>query len=402
MRILLINNNPVVSRLTALSARKEDIEIDEIQEVTELGSSSYDIVFVDADSWTKDVRDVISENINMKKSVLFYSDGDEDEKDSFDITILKPFLPSEVSAVIRSVEDVVETSSTPTESEENFDILNEGKKSLEDDLFDLDALDDKEEKKEKVVEASKDALVELELSDDSFDNKLAEAFPTSNKSTLDDDLLKDDDKVELTLSNDLITEETKKEEKSKSDKNDDERFNLDLDEELLDLDDDLFNDKKEEKKPEETSNKVEEKDEVKKESSTNELDDFVMDDLVLEPVDGTKEKSSDVSIDAPLELDSVEEAPKEKHQTQILDEVEIAKIKGILTEDTSDEVSLDNLMPLPEKSMQEESKEIKQDDVLVNSDALAKTLTSMPVEALRELLAGAKVNIKIKFPDSRK
>jgi len=104
MKILLINNNPVVSRLTALSARKEDIKIDEIQEVTELNSANYDIVFVDADSLTKDVRDVISENLKTQKSVLFYADGDEEEKDSFDISILKPFLPSEVSAVIRSVE----------------------------------------------------------------------------------------------------------------------------------------------------------------------------------------------------------------------------------------------------------------------------------------------------------
>lgn len=401
MKILLINNNPVVSRLTALSARKEDIEIDEIQEVTELGSNSYDIVFVDADSWSKDVRDVISENINMKKSVLFYSDGDEDERDSFDITILKPFLPSEVSAVIRSVEDLSETSKT-TETEENFDILNENKKSLEDDLFDLDALDDK---KEKVAEVPNDAPITLESNDIAVDDKLVEA-PPSSTNALDDDLLKDeDDKVELTLSGDLITEETKKEEKSQSDKKDDELFDLDLDDEIHSLEDDLFKDdnKELEKKSEEKADKLEAKEEVQKDSATNELDDFVMDDLVLEPIEATKEKSSNTQTDAPLELDTLEESPQEKHETKILDEVEIAKIKGILTEDTSDEVSLDTVMSLPGKPLlEEENKELKKGDVTVDSDALAKTLTSMPVEALRELLAGAKVNIKIKFPDSRK
>lgn len=400
MKILLINNNPVVSRLTALSARKEDIEIDEIQEVTELGLNSYDIVFVDSDSWTKDVRDVISENINMKKSVLFYSDGDEDEQESFDITILKPFLPSEVSAVIRSVEETLEPSTPLSETEENYEILNESKKTLEDDLFELAPLETKEEQKEKPKQTQEEDIVP---DSDPFDQKLADAFPPSSTTSIDDKVSKDEDKVELTLSPELLSEELKKDEKITDNKKDDEQFDLGLETELPDLDDDLFNDKKEETKPEVDTKISEKKEEVKQESPLKEEDDFLMDDLVLEPIGGKEEKSVEVSKDSPLELDSLEEDSKEKSQTQILDEVEIAKIKGILTEDTSDEISLESMMSAPEKSSKVESySELKQEDVVVDSEALTKTLTSMPVEALRELLAGAKVSIKIKFPDSRK
>jgi hypothetical protein len=402
MRILLINNNPVVSRLTALSARKEDIEIDEIQEVTELNANTYDIVFVDADSWTKDVRDVISENIDMKKSVLFYSDGDEDEKDSFDIAILKPFLPSEVSAVIRSVENVSGTANTTVSSEENFDILNESKKSLDDDLFDFDGLDDK---KEEFAEVVNETSINSEESDIDFDSKLAEAFPPSND-RLEDDLLDDNDtKVELTLSDELITEETKKEENAKKD-NDDELFDLELDEEIPSLEDDLFDDDKEIEEPiEKKEQKLKEREEdTQKDSPSDDLDEFVMDDLVLEPTEGESEVNSNISTDEPLELDTLEETPSDKQSTKILDEVEIAKIKGILTEDTSDEISLDSLMSTPEKSLTVDNgaKELETGNIKVDSDTLAKTLTSMPVEALRELLAGAKVHIKIKFPTSKK
>lgn len=410
MRILLINNNPVVSRLTALSARKEDIEIDEIQEVTELNANSYDIVFVDADSWSKDVRDVISENINMQKSVLFYGDGDEDEKDSFDIAILKPFLPSEVSAVIRSVEELPETAKPALGTEENFDILAEGKKTLEDDLFDLDALESKDTKKEKVAEVADNAPLALESNDVSFDDKLAEAFPSAN-STLDDDLLKDDDKVELTLSDDLITQETKKEDKLKDEKSkEDNFFDLNLDDDLPSLEDDLFtDDKKDDTKNDVVADKEAtqvaetKKEETPKEKPVHDVDDFVMDDLVLESVDGASEQNIKLPTDSPLEFDTLGNTAEEKAETKVLDEVEIAKIKGILTDDSSDEVSLETVIPVSEKSLvQGENQSLPQGDVQLNSEVLAQTLTSMPVGALRELLAGAKVSIKIKFPDAKK
>lgn len=410
MRILLINNNPVVSRLTALSARKEDIEIDEIQEVTELNANSYDIVFVDADSWSKDVRDVISENINMQKSVLFYGDGDEDEKDSFDIAILKPFLPSEVSAVIRSVEELPETAKPALGTEENFDILAEGKKTLEDDLFDLDALESKDTKKEKVAEVADNAPLALESNDVSFDDKLAEAFPSAN-STLDDDLLKDDDKVELTLSDDLITQETKKEDKLKDEKSkEDNFFDLNLDDDLPSLEDDLFtDDKKDDTKNDVLADKEAtqvaetKKEETPKEKPVHDVDDFVMDDLVLESVDSASEQNIKLPTDSPLEFDTLGNTAEEKAETKVLDEVEIAKIKGILTDDSSDEVSLETVIPVSEKSLvQGENQSLPQGDVQLNSEVLAETLTSMPVGALRELLAGAKVSIKIKFPDAKK
>jgi len=368
MKILLINNNPVVSRLTALSARKEDVEIDEIQEVTELNSNSYDIVFVDAESWSKDVNDVISENIKTQKTVLFYADGEEDEKKYFDIAILKPFLPSEVSAVIRSVE----TSSKQLNEEENhFDVLEEAKANKSNEKFDLEGLDELEDKKEEVA-------LSLDEKEASFDEKLEEAFPLEKKS-LDDDL-----------------------------------FDLDLKEESLSLDNELF---------------LEDKD--KKEKT------FDLEDDALEIMDiSKKEALSDVSLEEedPLQLDEVleketkEDASKVEEkktevtskETKILDASEIENIKGILTEESSDEMTLEDLMTpmavIPsavesttkeEKSSEEEAKQkVKvekkaESEVDFDTNVLAQTLAAMPVENLRELLAGAQVNIKIKFPKSQ-
>ncbi|CAA6826065.1 MAG: Highly acidic protein [uncultured Sulfurovum sp.] len=374
MKILLINNNPVVSRLTALSARKEDVEIDEIQEVTELSSDTYDIVFVDADSWSKDVRDVISDNIKTQKSVLFYSDGDEDEKASFDLSILKPFLPSEVSAVIRSIDEEQAVPVTNENSENHFNVLDETKVSERDELFDLDALEEKKEEVSETVSAS-------------FDEKLEEAFPLKINN-LDDDLFDLEPKVELEEKETPKTEAPKEAlEEPKEMSN--ELFDLDLSDELPSLDDDLFGD-----------NKKEEKTEVLEELSLTEelvtLEDEVKDDslLALEIDDDKVEEISELEI--------------EEKEPQVLDKVEIDTIKGILTEDIDSDMKLDDLMTPPlsvgtSLDVVEDKEETKVETVSnIDSGVLAQTLSAMPVEALRELLAGAKVNIKIKFPKSKK
>jgi len=367
MKILLINNNPVVSRLTALSARKEDIEIDEIQEVTELNSGNYDIVFVDADSWTKDVRDVISENIKTQKSVIFYAEGDKEEKDSFDVSILKPFLPSEVSAVIRSVEASGISLNEDTNNEQ----------------FNLDGFDELEDKKEKIP-LSLDEDLDLNTKDISFDEKLEEAFSLKNN-TLDDDLLDD---------NDL--------------------FDLDLSDDIPSLENDLFAEEK----------KIEDKKrEDKKDEIAMVMDKFELEDDTLEVANTLEEEPSLLSLEEDLPLEVDEPLIKEvKKETQILDELEIENIKGILTEDTSDDMTLGDLMPamavmplvvesttkkdkkIKDKKVKEE--EFKEDEDIddsldFDSNVLSQTLAAMPVENLRQLLSGAKINIKIKFPKSK-
>jgi len=365
MKILLINNNPVVSRLTALSARKEEIDIDEIQEVTELSSDSYDIVFVDSDSLTKDVQDVIKENIKAKKTVLFYTEGDEEEKEDFDITILKPFLPSEVSAVIRTVEEESKTTNKELEEEPHFDVLAESKEPTEEELFALtdsekESVVVKEDSKseEKIEKLSLDLEEEkgLSLKEESFDAKLEEAFPLKvNK-----------------LDEELFEEKEEKKDSSSSD----ELFELDLEEEIKspslsedELDKELFSEEKDEKKE-------------------NKPDDEVLD--------------FDLDSDE-LKIEDIEPA------TKILDESEIKNIKGLLNEEIDENLSLEDLMtPVPvaevekkaeKRESEEREKESKKEEVTdVGADVLLETVRSLPVESLRELLAGARININIKFP----
>jgi len=388
MKILLINNNPVVSRLTALSARKEDIEIDEIQEVTELSSDKYDIVFVDADSWSKDVDDIIADNIKVQKRVLFYAQDDKDDKGSFDMSILKPFLPSEVSAVIRSVEESKPEALSTMKEENHFNILDQENSEVREELFTLNS--DKESLNHIDLE---DELVKIDASKtvETFDEKLEESFPLMSDA-LDDELF---EKEELKI-------ETKIDDASLKSK--DDLFELDLNDDKLSLDDELF-----------IEDKV-----LDASSENSDLLDFDYeknDEFDLEDEE-VKELISDISSDEKKKENIsdilTDETKKEKsdnmtEETKILDGSEIANIKNILDNKSDDSIQLDDLMTTPspamvvtnnvDKKVEKKKKSKKSNNGSeLHSDILLQTLTSLPIESLRELLSGARVNISIKFP----
>jgi len=396
MKILLINSNPVVSRLTALSARKEEIQIDEVQEVNEVNNGHYDIVFVDADSWNKEVDSVISKNIQTQKRVLFYAQDDKESTDEFDISILKPFLPSEVSAVIRLVEEssLSVDNSIESKSIEKPVIVaipedkpkDEFLQSLNDDLD----FEEKEKPLEtKVVVEPKDNRDEdifAELKDDSktFDQELEDAFPFK-KTELENDSLFDLD----------LESNTKKEEASlialeKDTKRDDlnvensELFDFDLDSsDELDLNLDVLSEDKPKETPKQET-KVMKKEEAK----------------VL-----------DIQNEPSLEiLDQELTVSETKVETKILDETELSTIKDILNNDSKTDGKLEDLMSnqgvaspvvdLSKKEKKGKSKKIKVSSG-IGSEMLAETLVALPIETLRGLLAGARIKISIKFPKDK-
>ena len=123
MKILLININPVVSRLLALCTRDEHIGLDEVVSADAVDKTSYDIVFVDEASYVNDVQDLLSA-LEVRKKV-FISYAGEGMR-GFDVTIKKPFLPSQIINIIENItvndsdekeEEVVPSEIEPTKTE---------------------------------------------------------------------------------------------------------------------------------------------------------------------------------------------------------------------------------------------------------------------------------------------
>ena len=100
MKILLININPVVSRLLALCTRDEHIGLDEVVSADAVDKTSYDIVFVDEASYVNDVQDLL-EVLEARKKVFISYAGEAIR--GFDETVKKPFLPSQIINIIKSI-----------------------------------------------------------------------------------------------------------------------------------------------------------------------------------------------------------------------------------------------------------------------------------------------------------
>ncbi len=100
MNILLINANPVVSRLLVLCTRDESEVLHEVTTANEVTQFDYDIVFVDEASYGRNVSDLLSKLDVAKKILISYRN---DEMRGFDITIKKPFLPSQITDIIHRI-----------------------------------------------------------------------------------------------------------------------------------------------------------------------------------------------------------------------------------------------------------------------------------------------------------
>lgn len=101
MTILLINNNPVVSRLLSLCTRDAAMILETVSSIDEASAVRYDVLFVDEGSCEGDVASLSTRLDVGKKVYLSYSD---DPMAGFDETIKKPFLPSQVMEVLENVE----------------------------------------------------------------------------------------------------------------------------------------------------------------------------------------------------------------------------------------------------------------------------------------------------------
>ena len=101
MHILLVNTNPVVSRLIALKTRDyRDISVEEIDGKGAIPEAWYDLLFIDAQCCgEKEMRRYLKK-VQARKKVLFSTAGENRVKEA-DSIILKPFLPSDITAVLQ-------------------------------------------------------------------------------------------------------------------------------------------------------------------------------------------------------------------------------------------------------------------------------------------------------------
>jgi len=106
MNILLINTNPVVSRLISLCTRDDGTFFEEVTDVNAVTLDRYDVVFVDDASYVNGLKDTLKNFMIRKKVFLSSKNSNDDPLDYFDKVIKKPFLPSQINTVLKSLEEI--------------------------------------------------------------------------------------------------------------------------------------------------------------------------------------------------------------------------------------------------------------------------------------------------------
>ena len=376
MNILLLNDNPVVTKLVTLSAQKTGSEILIVNNMEEILGGSYDLLIVDEALYTPALMDELKSKISYKCSLYMLSRGSQ-SIDEFDHEVKKPFLPTDLVELLSSISTtVLKMKDEPVnlehvELEENFDL----NKNLDHEVLNDSDIDDG-------------------FNLDDFDLNLDD-IDLDNLNIADDEIgsILDQDEVQE-VKNLLDEEESDKEnnELNLDDEFDLDNFEFENDEPLAAPDKINFED----------ISDVEEKDSLHEDKLE---DDFSFDDLdMLTDLESIKpeEVSTQEKIEDELDLDELTEPQAATVDDQVIltdddfnldtleDEIESAL--GTLSQDDLDQEidlsfdDLDEFATLDEKSLKialgEEVEDTIEDEITldVNSELLDEAEHSLSEE----------------------
>jgi hypothetical protein len=134
MYILLVNTNPVISRLLAMKTRDfGHVSVEEIDGRGEIPAEWYDVLFIDEQCCEERELQRYLKKIRASQKILFSSES-VTGADTVDRVIQKPFLPSEIASLLdpliqegRSVREEreieAEESDTMDKDEERIETL---------------------------------------------------------------------------------------------------------------------------------------------------------------------------------------------------------------------------------------------------------------------------------------
>jgi hypothetical protein len=188
MDILLINTNPVVSRIIALCSKDLDANITIKDSLQEDDLNSFDTIFIDDNLYNEEIANILKSTHLGKRILLKSKNFELKESVLFDNIIDKPFLPSKIIEILnQDNEDMF------------FDI-----ESVDFEDYDTQVLDEKELNKIKQILDDETLPPHIEEIDD-IDIKKAELIKEQLKS----------DGVELTNQEEYINNITKNTKKPK-------------------------------------------------------------------------------------------------------------------------------------------------------------------------------------------
>ncbi|EOI8863620.1 highly acidic protein [Campylobacter jejuni] len=341
MKILLLNENPVVSRLVSLSAKKMSYDFEELNAYSE-NLGNYDVIIVDSD--TPAPLKILKEKCDR---LIFLAPRNQNI--DIDAQILqKPFLPTDFLNLLNNKDTNKHTSI-------DLPILSNDENPYADISLDLDNLNLDDLPDENSLDINSEGIKDLSFDDDAQNDNANKILETQNleDENLEQETTKEQTQEDAQTDLDLTLEDSKNEKEDLSQ----EHTALDTEPSLDELDD--KNDEDLEIKEDDKNEEIE-KQELLDDSKTNALE---MQEELSESQDDNANKALEVQNleDENLEQETTKEQTQEDAQTDLDLTLEDSKNEK---EDLSQEhTALDTEPSLDElDDKNDEDLEIKEDD----------------------------------------
>ncbi|EOA0691303.1 highly acidic protein [Campylobacter jejuni] len=297
MKILLLNENPVVSRLVSLSAKKMSYDFEELNAYSE-NLGNYDVIIVDSD--TPAPLKILKEKCDR---LIFLAPRNQNI--DIDAQILqKPFLPTDFLNLLNNKDTNKHTSI-------DLPILSNDENPYADISLDLDNLNLDDLPDENSLDINSEGIKDLSFDDDAQNDNANKILETQNleDENLEQETTKEQTQEDIQTDLDLTLEDSKNEKEDLSQ----EHTALDTEPSLDELDD--KNDEDLEIKEDDKNEEIE-KQELLDDSKTNALE---MQEELSESQDDNANKALEVQNleDENLEQETTKEQTQENIQTDL-------------------------------------------------------------------------------------
>ncbi|RTK10455.1 highly acidic protein [Campylobacter jejuni] len=295
MKILLLNENPVVSRLVSLSAKKMSYDFEELNAYSE-NLGNYDVIVVDSD--TPAPLKILKEKCDR---LIFLAPRNQNVEDIDAQILQKPFLPTDFLNLLNNKDTNKHTSI-------DLPMLSNDENPYADISLDLDNLNLDDLPDENSLDINSDGVEDLSFDDDAQDDNANETLETQNL---------EDENLEQEATKEQIQEDTQTDldltlEDSKSEKEDfsQEHTALDTEPSLDDKNDEDLEIKEDDK------NEEIEKQELLNDSKANTLE--MQEELNESQDDNANETLETQNLeDENLEQEATKEQTQEDIQTDL-------------------------------------------------------------------------------------
>ncbi|MFY4738494.1 highly acidic protein [Campylobacter jejuni] len=196
MKILLLNENPVVSRLVSLSAKKMSYDFEELNAYSE-NLGNYDVIVVDSD--TPAPLKILKEKCDR---LIFLAPRNQNVEDIDAQILQKPFLPTDFLNLLNNKDTNKHTSI-------DLPMLSNDENPYADISLDLDNLNLDDLPDENSLDINSDGMEDFSFDDDAQDDNANETLETQNleDENLEQETTKEQNQEDIQTDLDLTLED---------------------------------------------------------------------------------------------------------------------------------------------------------------------------------------------------